>query len=290
MDKHIPVMLDEVKRFLQVKNDQKYIDATVGAGGYTEAILIQGGEVLGIDQDPKSLEIAQKRLNACPGVFKLIRGNFSNLTKIASENGFSQVSGIVFDLGFASFQVDEATYGLSFQRVGPLDMRLDPDLAVNAADLINALSKSQLTELFFKYGEEPKAKAIAQAIVKSRQVAPIKTTTQLVEIIQGIYGNRKTKINPATKVFQALRIAVNSELDNLNLVLPQALTLLNKGGRLVIVSFHSGEDRIVKNYFKEQEELGKIKVITEKPIGPTVIEIENNPRARSAKLRVIEKI
>jgi len=163
-------------------------------------------------------------------------------------------------------------------------------LAVNAADLINALSKSQLTELFFKYGEEPKAKAIAQAIVKSRQVAPIKTTTQLVEIIQGIYGNRKTKINPATKVFQALRIAVNSELDNLNLVLPQALTLLNKGGRLVIVSFHSGEDRIVKNYFKEQEELGKIKVITEKPIGPTVIEIENNPRARSAKLRVIEKI
>lgn len=302
MDKHIPVMLFEVIEYLQVKKEQKYIDATVGAGGFTEAILKRGGEVLGIDQDPKSLAIAEERLKACPGTFSrnertsnvltLVRGNFSNLQEIAQVNGFAQVHGIVFDLGFASFQVEDAKRGLSFQRQGPLDMRLDPNLGVTAGDLVNLLSESQLCKLFIEYGDEPMSLAIAKAIVVKRKNLPIKTTSDLVLIINEVYKqkNMNAKINPATKVFQALRIAVNSELDNLATALLQSVNLLVSQGRLVVVSFHSGEDRIVKAFFKEQERQGILKILSPKPIIPSPGEIQNNPRTRSAKLRAIEKI
>lgn len=301
MENHIPVMLDEVIKYLDVKNGKKYIDATLGAGGYTKAILQKGGKVLGIDQDPRAIEIARRHLSvrfgklvesrrACPDTFKLINSNFSKIGEIARDNSFDRVSGIVFDLGFASFQVEDPKYGLSFQKDGPLDMRLDPSLGVTASDLVNTLSEKHLADLFDKYAEEKYSKKIARVIVSERIVQPIKTTRDLSQIVEKAYGWNKTqKIHSATKVFQALRMAVNTEMDNLQKALSQTTDLLELSGRLVVVSFHSGEDRIVKNFFREQESLGVIKVLTQKPAKPSKNEVIENPRSRSAILRALEK-
>lgn len=287
---HISVLLKEVIDYLEVEPDKKYIDTTVGGGGHTEAILLSGGEVLGIDQDPTSLFKAENRLLACPRrFFRLVRGNFINLQSIASENKFNLVDGILMDLGFASFQVDDPDRGLSFTRNGPLDMRLDPSLGLTAADLINALPEQQLTKLFFEFGDEPRARLFAKRVIEYRKTKKIETTEELSEIITAGYLRGREKIHPATKVFQALRIAVNTELDNLKGALPQAFDLLKSGGRLVVISFHSGEDRIVKDYFRSLENECKGQILTKKPIVPSNEERENNPRSRSAKLRVIQK-
>ncbi|TSC90476.1 MAG: 16S rRNA (cytosine1402-N4)-methyltransferase [Microgenomates group bacterium Gr01-1014_5] len=298
--KHLPVMLTEVVSLLGIKPGKKYIDSTVGGGGHTEAILKKGGEVLGIDQDPTSLAEARKRLlarfgevaetrQACPDVFRLVRGNFANLQKIASEEDYCPVNGILFDLGFASFQMDNPERGLSLSKDGPLDMRLDPDLGVTAADILNVLPEGQLYKLIKEVGEADNAWSLTRAIVARRRLEPFTHTRDLASLIERLTGYRG-KIHPATKVFMALRIVVNSEFENLQMALPQALDLVKSGGRIVVVSFHSGEDRIVKDTFREWENFGKVKILTNKPVVPSTLEILNNPRSRSAKLRAVVKI
>jgi 16S rRNA (cytosine1402-N4)-methyltransferase len=294
MREHIPVMVTEVLHFLDPKPGEHYIDATVGAGGHLSAILQKGGEVLGIDQDPKAIKIARRRLKACPGVFKLVQGNFSKIDEIAAQQSWQPVSGIVFDLGFASFQVDDPKYGLSFAKEAPLDMRLNPEAGVKAADLVNGLSAKELARLFFTVGEEKLARPIARAIVTEREKGQITTTKQVARLVEDVYKARglyrKTKIHPATKVFMSLRVAVNSEFENLRLGLEKAVRMLQPGGRIVVISFHSGEDRIVKHFFKEMEAKGLLKNLTKKPIRPSKKEVKENRRARSARLRAAEKL
>ncbi len=288
MEEHKPVLVKEVLQFLAVEAGKRFIDATLGGGGHTEAILQNRGEVLGIEQDPKALERACKRLQACSGSYKLVQGNFADIGKIAQGTCFDKVDGILFDLGFASFQVDDPRYGLSFREEGPLDMRLDPNLGATAADLVNGLPENELYKLFKEAGEEKYARAIANAIVRRRTLAPFKTTRDLAGLVKEMV-HLVSHIHPATKVFMALRIAVNSELENLKSALPQAVELLKGGGRLAVISFHSGEDRIVKDFLKEQAAGGILKILTKKPVVSTTDEVEANPRARSAKLRAAEK-
>jgi 16S rRNA (cytosine1402-N4)-methyltransferase len=296
---HISVLLNEAVDYLNVKSGKKYIDSTVGGGGHLEAVLQRGGLVLGLDQDPISLERAQKRLTTCPGVdssidtfktFTLLQGNFSHIAELASKSGFEKVDGILFDLGFASFQIDDASRGLSILGDGPLDMRLDPNLAITAKEIVNNFPEKQLELLLKDFGDEPKAYFIARDIVRQRANKPFETTGDLKNLIEKVYGvARFGKTHVATRTFQALRIAVNGEYENLQSALTQSLSLLNPGGRIVVISFHSGEDRIVKNFFRNWESLGLVKVLTKKPIKPTDLEVKQNPRARSALLRAIEK-
>lgn len=293
MQEHKPVLVKEVLYFLDVGPGKRYIDATVGGGGHTEAILQKGGEVLGIDQDPRALELARRRLGkACPqGVYKLIQGNFSSLKEIASRQSWSNIYGVLFDLGFASFQVDSARYGLSFQKEGPLDMRLDPKLGVTARDLVNSLPENELSKLFKETAHEERARAIARAIARRRVKKPFAKTTELARLVEEVYGKREMgDLHPATKTFLALRMAVNLELENLEKALPAAVDAMRSGGRLVVISFHSGEDRIVKNFIKARQREGGLKALTKKPVTPSELEVGQNPRARSAKLRAAEKI
>lgn len=306
---HIPVLLKEILYFLNVKPGGRYVDATVGSGGHAEAILKAGGEVLGIDQDLRALEITRKRLissgfsqaKACPasnskrvgGIFRLIHGNFSQISKLVRQAGWRSVDGVLFDLGFASFQVEDTSYGLSFKKAGNLDMRMDKNLQVTAADLVNMLSGKELTRLFRNLAQERLAKSIAEAIVQRRRIKPFNTTDDLAETVAQVYREhhlRSPKLHPATKVFLALRMAVNTEIDNLEKGLPSSYAILKKRGRLAVISFHSTEDRVVKNFFKKMQQQGKMLVLTKRPVVPSQHEIEENPRARSAKLRVGEKI
>lgn len=291
---HISVLLKEAVDSLSVEPGKLYIDGTLGGGGHTAEILERGGKVLGIDFDEDAL--AYNKLRIENGEVRngknvtLAKGNFRDIDAIAKENGIEKVAGIVLDIGVSSHHFDDVGRGFSFQHEAPLDMRMDQDLEVNAADLLNVLSKNELAELFLKLGEEWKAKPIAEAIVKARQVSSIKTTTDLVEVVKRVIPGGKPGINPATKVFQALRIAVNDELNNLRDVLPKAVDLLEPNGRLAVISFHSLEDRIVKNAFKQFAQEGKGTIVTKKPLVPSEEEIGRNKRARSAKLRVFEKI
>jgi 16S rRNA (cytosine1402-N4)-methyltransferase len=309
---HKPVLLKEVLEFLQVKKGERYVDATLGEGGHAEAVLKTGGIVLGIDQDPEAVTRAKKRLQfACPTPkkafrgspsappWKVVQGNFANLEKIAKKHCFEDIAGVLFDLGMASFQLAEARRGFSFQLDGPLDMRMDPRLGVTAADLVNSLSEGELDELFKKMADEHLARPIAHVLVRARRLKPITRTKQLADLVVEVYSKRKKlgriptcrqARHPATRVFQALRIVVNSELENLKKALPAAENILKPGGRLVVIAFHSGEDRIVKNFFKDQAEKGRLKVLTKKPVRPSLTEVKANPLSRSARLRAGMKI
>lgn len=288
---HTPVLLREAIDFLRVKPGGKYIDATLGGGGHTEEILRRKGEVLGIDYDPEAIEHVKFKIQNSK--FKvnltLVRGNFRDLKKIALSNNFDKVSGIIFDLGVSTHQLLTPSRGFSFNTDAVLDMRMDPQLKVTAADLINGLGKGELYELFSKLGEEHNALAIAQAIVRTRALAPIKTCNELAQIVLRVRPRRGhfDHTHPATRIFQALRIAVNDELNNLKEALPQAVELLAPEGRLVVVSFHSLEDRIVKEFFKEEKNLA---ILTKHPLRPSKQEIRDNPRSRAAKMRVAERI
>jgi len=291
--KHKSVLEKEVEKFLATAKNGLYIDTTVGGGGHSQSILTLGGNLLGLDQDPKALQMASKHLaSACPtSVYHLAHSNFANLKNIAQEFKFVPADGILFDLGISSLQLEERGRGFSFLRDEPLDMRMDPQSqGVTAADLVNALPKRRLYELF-KEVDEKLAWPIVQAIVLKRKIAPIKTTGQLSQIVEKAYkkGWIHSKVHPATKVFLALRIAVNSELDNLKKGLNSAFEILKKEGRLVVISFHSGEDRIVKNFFRLLEKEGKAEILTQKPVVATEEELRKNPRARSAKLRALVK-
>jgi len=292
---HKSVLLQEAIENLNIRAGEKYIDGTLGGGGHTFEILKRGGKVLGIDVDTDAFEFVKNDLGSRIKDLKigedlvLIKGNFRDIDKIAKANGFDTVAGILLDLGISSHHVDTAERGFSFQKEGPLDMRMDNDLGVTAGDLVNGLTKGELIELFTKFGEEGFARVISNSIVNARKVKRIDTTTELAQIIKKAVPFSKKGIHPATKAFQALRIAVNDELNSIIEVLPKAVKLLMPGGRLTIISFHSLEDRIVKQLFIEFEgkELGTI--ITKKPIVPTEEEIEANNRSRSSKLRVFEK-
>ncbi len=293
---HTPVLLKEVIEFIRVEEGKHYIDATVGGGGYTQEILRRGGIVLGIDVDQDAIEhvsgrwkVESRSWNIKEDNLRIIRGNFRNIGDIARFHGFAKVSGIVFDLGVSSYQLEKVERGFSFQREGPLDMRMDHELAVKAGDLINILTKGEMYELFRQLGEERYAYAISESIIRARKIKPITTTTELANVVASAVPVKRGSIHQATKAFQALRIAVNDELNNIQEALPQAVGLLENNGHLVVVSFHSLEDRIVKNMFKEFKTQGKGSILTKKPVSPSFEEIEKNNRARSAKLRVFEK-
>lgn len=299
---HTPVLLKEAIENLNVEKDKKYIDATIGGGGHTVEILKNGGVVLGIDCDREAIEyvrgrwkIESRRWKIKEDNLTLVRGNFRDIDKIAHSHGFDHVkrgfgkfSGIIFDLGVSSHQLETPGRGFSFQKEGPLDMRMDQDLHVKAEDLIKILKKGELYELFTRLGEESRAWQLSRRIVRARRVKPIETTKDLAEIIGSGVNKRYGRINSSTKIFQALRIAVNDELNSLKEALPKALTLLEERGRILVISYHSLEDRIVKNLFLEFASKGKGIVVTEKPIKPTFFDVEKNRRGRSAKLRVFE--
>ena len=283
---HTSVLLQEVIEGLNVKPGKKYIDATLGGGGHGVEIVKRGGKVLGIDTDEEAIEHVKKILSEKDNI-TLVRGNFRDIGEIARAHGFEKVAGVLFDLGVSSHQLTAKERGFSFQKDGPLDMRMHPKEGfATAADLVNGLYEHELTSLFEKYGEDRMARRIARAICVAREVARIETTAELARIIERVVGRRvfggKKSIHPATKVFQALRIAVNDELGSLEAALPKAVELLDDKGRIAVISFHSLEDRIVKNFFREHS-------LAKKPIAPTDEEIARNPKARSGKLRIYEK-
>lgn len=283
---HEPVLLREAIELLNVREGGRYIDATLGGGGHGEVILKGGGVLLGIDQDPDAVRIARRKLDVRGWKVEIIKGNFRDIEKTAKENDFASADGVLFDLGISSMQLEAKGRGFSFNRDELLDMRMDPSSqSVTAADLLNSLHEDQLYELFKETSQKNIAWAVARAIVRAR---PLTTTKELVGVVGGVVPRRK--IHPATTIFMALRMAVNSEVENLEMGLSGALNLLGRGGRVVVISFHSGEDRLVKEFFRSEEKRGRVSILTKKPIVPSGLEIENNPRARSAKLRVAEKL
>jgi len=293
---HTPVLLKETIDLLQVKKNKKYIDATLGGGGHTGEILRLGGKVLGIDIDENALDYVSKNFKSQIANSQLVlaKGNFRDLDEIAHLKNFDQVSGIIFDLGVSSYQINEPSRGFSFLREGPLDMRMDSKNPITAEYLVNILTKGELHEIFSKLGEEHRARAISNSIVRARQIKAIKTTERLARIVQEAYGVKgklsvyaRTNINK--RVFQALRIAVNDELGNIEQALPKALGLLENSGRLAVISFHSLEDRIVKDEFKRLWEKGEGEIVNKKPIEASREEIKENSRSKSAKLRVFER-
>jgi 16S rRNA (cytosine1402-N4)-methyltransferase len=309
MDKtppHTPVLLHEVLKELNPQTNQRFIDATVGAGGHAEAILkatAPNGPVLALDADPTALDIARRRLAPYGSRILFVSANFDQVADIARSNDFLSVQGILFDLGLSSMHLSAAERGFSFQSDGPLDMRFDPSGSTTAADLVNNLSQTELADVLYRFGEERSSRTIARAIVAAR---PLYTTRDLADVVARSVGKRReTRIHPATRTFQALRIAVNDELGVLRSTLPKATALLAPGGRLAVISFHSLEDRIVKEFFiRESKDCicppdwpsctcnhrATLHIITRKPITASDHEVSTNPRARSAKLRVAELI
>lgn len=286
-DYHSSVLLKETIDALSIRKGAMYIDATLGGGGHTEVIREKGGRVLGIDQDEEAIAHASQKFATDKDVV-IARGNFRDIQRIAQEHAWTEVAGILFDVGVSSHQLDTGDRGFSFVHEGPLDMRMDTSLGVKAVDLLHGLSKKELALLFERFGEEPFAHKIAQRIVETRRQAPIATTTALADIIVRTVGWH-TEGHPATRVFQALRIAVNDELHSLEEGLQQAYEILEENGRIAVISFHSLEDRIAKEQFRGFEAEGKGAQLTKKPVVPSQEEMEKNPRSRSAKLRVFEK-
>ncbi len=291
---HIPVMLNEVIEYLKPRSGHKFIDCTLGGAGYTTTIAKKvgsQGKVIGIDLDELAIMnariiISEQKLEN----ITLLNGNFKNLKTIIGEN-FSEdtkFDGIVFDLGLSSAQLDDEARGFSFKGERPLDMSFGPDNTNSTEEIINVYPLLELTRIFREYGEEKHAYRIAKVIIEERKIKRIKTTADLVQIIEKAVPFRyRSRIHPATRVFQALRMETNEELVSLKEVLPVAINLLKPKGRLVVVSFHSGEDRIVKRFLKGET---NVKILTKRPLVPSDSEIEGNPRARSAKLRAAEKI
>jgi len=297
---HVPVLLKEAIDFLSVRRGGTYIDATVGLGGHSYEIarrLGAPGHLIGLDKDPAALEIARRKLvvggsssvvGEQPGwpTVTLLHRSFA---EVAKGQRPATIDGLLADIGVSSLQLDDAARGFSFQAEGPLDMRMDPHSERTAEQVVNHLDERQLADVIYEFGEERRSRRIARAICRSR---PIRTTAQLADVISAAARpmNRGERIHPATRTFQALRIFVNRELDDLKALLAAAPQILKPGGRVVIISFHSLEDRIVKDAFREGNQQGYFSVVTKKPVTATTEECDRNPRARSAKLRAAEKI
>ncbi len=292
---HVPVLQKEILAYLDPKPNENFIDCTIGEGGHALAILERNGpngKVLGIDWSPEVIENCKLKIENFKERVILVCDNFVNLKKIIEKYKFKPVSGILFDLGFSSWHLEESNKGFSFLRDEGLDMRYNFQNSLTAEKIINSYSESEIERILKEYGQERFAKRIAQKIVDERKKKTIQTTFQLVEIIKkSVPKNYETgRIHPATRTFQALRIAVNDELENLKKVIPQTLDILEPQGKLVIISFHSLEDRIVKNFFKENSQRSRLKILTKKPTTPSQEEIKINHRARSSKLRAAIKI
>ncbi len=285
---HTPVLLQEVLEILTLKEGDKVIDATAGGGGYSEVFLKAGAKVLAIDQDPDSISYLLEKFKNEKDIL-LVRDNFSKIKNVAVKYNFLDAKGIVFDLGTSSHQIEESKRGFSFMKDEELDMRMDTDTKLTAKEIVNTWREEELTRIFLKYGEEHFAQKIAKEIVMQRKNKKINTTGELTTIIGKIIP-RTSKIHPATRVFQALRIVVNDEMSVLQKALADSFEILSRGGRLIVVSFHSLEDRIVKIFFEEMERKGLAHVIVKKPISASALELALNPRSRSAKLRAVEKI
>jgi len=304
---HIPVLLDEVTEGLQPQPGGYFVDCTVGLGGHAAAILDRislTGRLLGIDADPEAIEISRDRLRDYGEAVTLVNDNFVNLEAICERYRFHPVDGILFDLGISSLQLDTAERGFSFHLDAPLNMRFDSGQGLTASDIVNSFPEQELAKLIARYGEERHSRRIARYIVQNR---PIATTVDLAHLIEQVSGApaRRSRIHPATRTFMALRIAVNSELQNLEPALKQTLNLLRPGGRLAVITYHSLEDRIVKQFMRYAASnclcppgvlicrcghVPALKLISRKVIKPTSLEIESNPRSRSAKLRIAERL
>lgn len=288
---HIPVMLNELMEYLKPEEGKTILDCTVGGGGHTEAALKAvgpRGRLIGIDQDSEALKVAQHRLGNVANV-SLIQANFRNIDTIVKGAGIAQVDGIMFDLGVSSLLMDSAERGFSIRHNGPLDMRMDRGMRFSAFDIVNSMPETELAEIIKKYGGERWHRRIARAIVWERKKAKIADTAQLAALVVKAVPRRYSRIHPATRTFQALRIAVNDELEALREALSKCMDLLFPGGRICVIAFHSLEDRIVKEQFRNFSREGKLRLITKKPVVPTEQEIARNPRARSAKLRAGER-
>ena len=301
---HIPVLLDEVISALEPKPNGLYVDGTFGAGGYTRAILdaADGVRVLAIDRDPDAITSGQALCQAYGERLSLCAGQFGDLDRLAQDHDFLPLDGIVLDIGVSSMQLDDPARGFSFRAEGPLDMRMAQQ-GRSAADLVNTMKESELADLIYLYGEERRSRAVARAIVEARQQAPIETTAQLAALVAKVVYHKHDEIHPATRTFQALRIAVNDELGELERALDAATRVLGEGGRLVVVTFHSLEDRIVKQFMTEHcgrqaqpsrhapqlfHEPARFTLLTRKPVTASDQEIRRNPRSRSAKLRAMQ--
>ena len=305
MSAHIPVLYKEIIHALQPQSGGRYVDGTLGAGGHARGILeacSPDGHLLGLDVDPQALALSRETLAPYEERAHLVQASYITITKQLAALKWDSVDGIVLDLGASSMQFDNAERGFSFMQDGPLDMRFGSNAFQSAEDIVNTYDERDLADLIFRYGEDRDARRIAKAIVMSR---PLRTTRELVAVIEKASPRRGDRTHPATQTFQALRIAVNEELSSVESVLPQAVAALRSGGRCAVISFHSLEDRIVKDYFREQskdivnppyeriyevERKAVVEIINKKPIVASDEEVKDNPRARSAKLRVIEKL
>ena len=306
--KHYSVMLNESIDGLNIKSDGIYVDATLGYGGHSSEILkeLTAGHLYCFDQDEEAIKYSKERLKEINNHFTIIYSNFVNLKEKLQEQGITKVDGILFDLGLSSPQIDDASRGFSFMHDAPLDMRMDKKNKLDAKIVVNTYSIEELANIFFVYGEEKMSKAIAKKIVATRLDKEINTTTELVKVIESAVGAKYfNKFHPERQIFQAIRIEVNSELTVLSKVLPDAIDLLNNEGRIVVITFHSLEDRIVKQVFKKESEiddlvkglpdipeqyLPKLRIINKKPILPSEEEIKENSRSKSAKLRIVERV
>ncbi len=304
---HMPVLLGEVLDFLRVRKEGFYVDCTQGSGGHSEEILsrLEGtGRLIALDRDQEALDSARERLGPHSNL-QAFHQNFKELPTLLSRLGVAAVDGCLLDLGVSSYQLGSPERGFSFRREGPIDMRMDTRQETTAALLLNECSAEELAEIFWRYGEEKAARRIATAIVEHRKSSQFCTTTDLSQIVEKVKGRRPHRIHPATQVFQALRIEVNQELAGLEEFLQQAISLLADQGRLVVISFHSLEDRIVKTVFRKAAgkcicfkpvefcdcpRVEQVRILTRKPVTSSPQEIESNPRARSAKLRALEKM
>lgn len=287
---HLPVMEEEVLSMLNIKRGGVYVDATIGLGGHTKGILNRIGEegkVIGIDKDQDAINLVKERVFDKRLLLKM--GNFSEIESLLKSSNIYKVDGILFDLGVSMLQLKDYDRGFSFYSDKRLDMRMDKSQDLTAWDIVNKYPEHKLEKILNEYGEEPKSKKIAHAIVVYRDKKTIDTCRELACIIEKIYGKRG-RIHPATRTFQALRIEVNKEFEELKKGLTNALRVLNKGGRLCVISYHSLEDRIVKRFMRENSDENLLKIITKKPVTPTVEEVKRNPSARGAKLRVAEKL
>ncbi|GAN34950.1 MAG: 16S rRNA (cytosine(1402)-N(4))-methyltransferase RsmH [Candidatus Brocadia sp. AMX2] len=290
---HEPVMVEEVLDYLCPQPGQIILDGTVGNGGHASRIMNKispGGLLIGMDKDREILQIAKQYLSERECPFKLYHADYSDVDEVLRQAGVDMVHGVLLDLGASSLQFDQAERGFSFSKEGPLDMRMDRSRAGTAQDLIQRLSEKKLEELLRRYGEERWSRRIARAIRKEAEEAGITSTKQLAAVIERVVPRGKSKIHPATRVFQALRIAVNKEMEVLEVFLDKIHHYMIMGARIVIISFHSLEDRIVKNTFVERANQKIFKILTKKPVTPGVVEIERNVRCRSAKLRSAERI
>ncbi|MGC9530597.1 MAG: 16S rRNA (cytosine(1402)-N(4))-methyltransferase RsmH [Candidatus Bipolaricaulaceae bacterium] len=282
---HEPVMVAEVVAYLRPCRGRIYVDATVGTGGHARELLSSGGTVIGVDRDPHALDLARQRLAGFGERAKLVQADFRDLQATLSQLGVHGVHGVLFDLGMSSLQLADQSRGFSFREDGPLDMRMDPAGEVTAGTLVNRLPERQLARILRELGEERYARRIAAAIVRARAESPVQTTGQLARLVARCYPPGRHRIHPATRTFQALRIAVNDELGALEAGLAQAAAALLPGGVVCAISYHSLEDRIVKHTFRGWAADGRVTVVTKRPVTPRPEEVAANPRARSAKLR-----